>query len=148
MAVASLQTMAGLKALRWAPARRWPAGRWWSAAGSGDDRGAVAGRQGIGVDLVEREGELGGQWRSLRYQADGSDPQAALAGLIAQVRADENIAVHLSSELKALEGSAGSYRSVIASGEQEQVVEHGVLVVATGGRPAPTSEYLYGSTRR
>ena len=48
--------------------------------------------------LAERAAELGGQWRHIYRQADGSDPQAALAELVARVRAEDRIRVHLASE--------------------------------------------------
>ena len=146
MAVASLRTMGGLKALAPGTSRALAQRAVVIGGGAAGMSAALAlAGQGIGVDLVERAGELGGQWRQIRYQAGGTgDPQAALAELIAQVQADDRIVVHLNSELKELKGSAGSYRSTIITGEQEQVIEHGVVVVATGGKPAPTSEYLYG----
>ena len=73
---------------------------------------------GIPVDLVEREGELGGQWRHIRYQADGSDPQADLQELIAQVEAEERITVHLGAELRALgAGQATTGRSLRKTGK-------------------------------
>ena len=103
---------------------------------------------GIPVDLVEREGELGGQWRHIRYQADGSDPQAALQALIAQVEAEGRITIHTGAELTGAGGGPGSYRSAIAQDGDEQTIEHGVLVVATGGKPAVTEEYLYGQDPR
>ncbi len=107
-------------------------------------------RLGIPVDLVEREAELGGQWRHIRYQPPtpntqfSGEPQAELADLIAQVEESEWITVHRKAQLLRTEGKPGRYRSVIAVGGEERTVEHGVLIVATGGKPAPTEEYLYG----
>jgi len=110
-------------------------------------------RLDIGVELVEREGELGGQWRQIRYQLDGvvGAPQAALAEMIAEVEAEERVVVHLGTEVVGLVGKPGAYRTTLRQGEQEQVVEHGVVVVATGGGPAGGqvgSEYLYGQDPR
>jgi heterodisulfide reductase subunit A len=103
---------------------------------------------GIPVHLVEREAELGGQWRHIQYQPDGSDPQAALEALRVQVAGDPRITLHLGAELRRVEGTPGAYRSVIGTDGGETVVEHGVLVVATGGGPAATEEYLYGQHSR
>ncbi len=145
MAVAGLRAMAGVEALalgtRQALTRR-------AVVLGGGAAGLTAALElaalGIPVDLVEREQELGGQWRHIHYQADGSDPQAALADLLEQVKNNAAITLHLGAELRRLTGLPGNYCSVIAGDGQEQVVEHGVLVVATGGRPATTGEYLYG----
>ncbi len=110
---------------------------------------------GIPVELVEREAELGGQWRHIRYQAEdlggteGGGPQAALRERIERVQGEERIRVHLGAQLTRLEGRPGQYRSVITKeGGETERVEHGVVVVATGGRPAGTGEYLYGQDPR
>jgi heterodisulfide reductase subunit A len=149
MAVASLKAMAGVEALgmgvRQGLKRR-------AVVVGGGAAGMTAALElaalGIPVDLVEREGELGGQWRYIRYQADGTDPQAALAALRAQVAAESRVTVHLGAEVTGCEGGPGGYRSVIAGEGGEQAVEHGVLVVATGGKAVESAEYLYGQDPR
>jgi len=106
--------------------------------------------QGIAVDLVEREGELGGQLRHIRYLFDpGADPQAFLASTMAQVEGNELIRVHRQAEVKRLEGSKGSYRSVVRMADGEEMeLEHGAVIVATGGQEARPQEYLYGQDSR
>jgi heterodisulfide reductase subunit A len=151
MAVASLRAMGGVEALG-VGGRQELVRRAVVVGGGAAGMSAALALAGLGipVELVERERELGGQWRHIRYQADslagagGSDPQAALAEVISRVKAEGNIHVHLGAELRELKGSAGSYRSVIVADGREETVEHGVLVVATGGKPAGTAEYLYG----
>jgi len=103
---------------------------------------------GIPVELVEREAEVGGQWRHIRYQPDGSDPQGALRDLVARVGAEERIRLRLETELQGLEGRPGRYRAVLLGPEGEERVEVGVVIVATGGGPAATEEYLYGTDPR
>jgi heterodisulfide reductase subunit A len=106
--------------------------------------------QGITVDLVERESELGGQLRHLRYLFDPeADPQALLESTIAQVEDNDLIHVHRQAKVEKLEGSKGSYRSVVrlAAGEEVEL-EHGAVIVATGGQEAKSQEYLYGQDPR
>jgi heterodisulfide reductase subunit A len=111
-------------------------------------------RLDIPVDLLERQPQLGGQWRHIRYQPDAlldptaTDPQAALSNLVAQVQAEERIRLHLGAELAACHGTPGRFASLIAVNGQQQQIDHGVLVVATGGRPAATGQYLYGQDPR
>jgi heterodisulfide reductase subunit A len=149
MAVASLKTMAGVEALGLGVRQGL---RRQAVVVGGGAAGMTAALElaalGIPVDLVEREGELGGQWRHIRYQADGTDPQAALAALLARVEAESRVTVHLGAEVTRCEGGPGGYRSIIAGEEGEQAVEHGVLVVATGGKPVESGEYLYGQDPR
>ena len=155
MAVAGQRSLTGVEAL--APVTGGALARRALVVGGGAAGMAAAlalARLEIGVDLVEREAELGGQWRQIRYQTDGvvGAPQEALQGMIAAVEAEGRIVVHRQSELVGLEGQPGRYRSLLRQGEGEQTVAHGALVVATGGGPAAPgaagSEYLYGQDPR
>jgi heterodisulfide reductase subunit A len=150
MAVAGLRTMRGVKELQAQPVYpdRVPAGVVVGGGAAGLTAARTLAALGIPVHLVERETELGGQWRHIRHQPDGSDPQAALEALRAQVEGDPRITLHLGAELGAMGGTPGAYRSVLVADGDETEVEHGALVVATGGGPAPTEEYLYGQHRR
>jgi heterodisulfide reductase subunit A len=150
MAVAGLKTMTGIEALSRGASLALTRRALVLGAGAAGLTAALAlARLGIPVDLVEREADLGGQWRHIRYQLPGiHDPQSALANLIAQVEANAQITVHRSAELTKTEGKPGHYRSVLSSDGQEQPVEHGVLIVATGGGPATPTEYLYGQDPR
>ncbi|HNS50821.1 MAG TPA: FAD-dependent oxidoreductase [Anaerolineae bacterium] len=147
MAVASLSAMQGLEALPVGGSEMGThAPRALVVGGGAAGMSAALGLAGLGieVELVEREAELGGQWRSIRHQADGSDAQTALEAMRERVAAEKRVHVHLGSRVRSVEGSAGAYRSAIVREGEEQEAEHGVVVVATGGRPARTSEYLYG----
>jgi heterodisulfide reductase subunit A len=149
MAVAEMKTMAGVEQLGLGAEQTLTHRALVTGGGAAGLTAALAlARLDIPVDLVEREAELGGQWRHIRYQADGSDPQAALAELVAHVEAESRITVHRSTEVARTEGKPGRYRSAIAANGEEQTVEHGVLVVTTGGKPATTGEYLYGQDPR
>jgi heterodisulfide reductase subunit A len=149
MAVAGLRSMAGLEAMGQKSSPALTRRALVVGGGAAGMRAALAlARQGIAVDLVEREGELGGQWRQIRYQADGSNPQAALQELIAEVEAEERIRLHTGARLAATRGGPGQYRSVIEAEGEERAVEHGVVVVATGGKEAATEEYHYGQDPR
>jgi heterodisulfide reductase subunit A len=149
MAVAGLRAMSGVEALSLGTSQALTR-RALVVGGGAAGMTAALGLAGLGipVDLVERESELGGQWRHIRYQADGSDPQAELQALIAQVEAEERVTIHSGAELTGTGGGPGDYQSVITKDGEEQTIEHGVLVVATGGKPAATEEYLYGQDPR
>lgn len=104
----------------------------------------------IPVHLVERLETLGGQWRHICYQPenlfdpDYPDPQTALDTLIHHVQAEPLIHLHLGATLQACSGSAGRYRSTLLTPDGELVLEHGVLLLATGGQQASCNDYLYG----
>ena len=149
MAVAGLKAMSGLEALSLGAGQALERRALVIGGGAAGLTAALAlARLDVSVDLVEREAELGGQWRQIQYQADGSDPQAALQERIGQVEAEPRITIHTRAELRRMGGGPGRYRSVLSTEGQEVVLEHGVVVVATGGRPAATGEYLYGQDPR
>jgi len=100
-------------------------------------------QQGFDVDLVEREDELGGNARYAYYTLKGSDPQVFLRELIERVKGNSKIRVFRKAEVKHLEGHVGNYRTVITAD-----LEHGIIVMATGGREINPREYLYGEDPR
>ena len=96
--------------------------------------------QGCGVFLVESEEELGGMAMRLRTQLDGSDPRKYMEELIAQVSKHPNVKVFTDSRVVMSRGSAGRFRSVIASPEGVFPLEHGVTILATGAHEAKVYE--------
>jgi heterodisulfide reductase subunit A-like polyferredoxin len=90
-------------------------------------------RQGFGVTLVERDGQLGGQVRQLRSVAGGVDSGAILERLASSVRDDPGIEVMLGSRPVGCDGHIGRYRTAVQSaGGGSRVVEHGIVVLAAG----------------
>jgi len=155
MGVASQRSMTGLEALglgrEQALAQQAQARKALVVGGgaAGMTAALTLARLGSRVDVVEREAELGGQWRHIHNQPGAGDPQEALQALVAQVMAEERINVRTNAGLTDFQGRPGRYRSTITTtrGENE-TIEHGVLILATGGRPAEVSEYMYGQDPR
>jgi heterodisulfide reductase subunit A len=96
--------------------------------------------QGYGVCLVESEEELGGMAMRLHTQLDGTDPHKFMEELIGQVEKHPNIKVFKDSRVVLSRGSAGRFRSAIASPRGVFPLEHGVTVLATGGHEAKVYE--------
>ena len=105
-------------------------------------------RQGYDVALVEREDELGGNARHAYYTLKGSNPQVFLRELIERVEGNPKIQVFKKAEVEHLEGYGGNYRALISVDGQEKALEHGVIVMATGGKEMKPHEYLYGEDSR
>lgn len=99
----------------------------------------------IPVHLVEKEAELGGFAKKLTRSSDG-DIRKKLADTIDAVNSDPNITVHLSSNLKQVEGSVPRFTSTIANGSEETKVEHGIIIVATGAREHQPQSFHYGES--
>mgnify|MGYP006288073771 CR=1 FL=1 len=104
---------------------------------------------GYHVDLVEKSADLGGQLRKLRYTLTGEDPVAFLNGLIDDVEGHDRIHLYRESEVEDVTGWVGQYHTTInsAAGERE-TLDHGAIIVATGGHEVSPNEYLYGEDSR
>lgn len=104
--------------------------------------------QGYPVDLIERSDKLGGQALNLFRTWHSDDIQPFVKELAESVLNNANITVHLSTELKTVEGFVGNFKTTVQNGAEPQVIEHGVTVIATGGREFKPVEYGYGSDPR
>lgn len=102
--------------------------------------------QGFPVTLVEREQLLGGNLRRLHRTLQGSDPQAFLCEMTAQVEEHPLIEVLTGSTVDAVNGYTGQYRTLVRQGDFTREIAHGVVILATGAvEYQPHGEYLYGS---
>ncbi|MDA8219281.1 MAG: FAD-dependent oxidoreductase, partial [Dehalococcoidales bacterium] len=122
------------------------------AGAAGMTSALLLSRMGFPVTLIEREEELGGYMRNVFYSLDGSDPQAFLQSLIAQVEDDPNIEVQRWATLVKSGGFLGNFTSAIRQetefGPIDTEVEHGVTVIATGGQEYRGSQHLLGQDPR
>jgi heterodisulfide reductase subunit A len=101
--------------------------------------------QGFAVHLVEKERELGGLARGVRYTLEGGDVRAFLAGRVAAVQAHPRITVHTGAEVVKTDGFVGNFVTTLTTGV---TAEHGAVVLATGGVEYEPTEYLYGTNDR
>jgi heterodisulfide reductase subunit A len=104
--------------------------------------------QGYEVSLVERDSALGGQARRLFRTWRGEDIQKKVTEAVRTLESDGLVDIHLNTELSHVEGFVGNFKSTLRSKGKEQVVEHGVAVLATGAREFKPDEYLYGKDPR
>jgi heterodisulfide reductase subunit A len=104
--------------------------------------------QGFITHLIEKEENLGGNMRKIRYLLDGEDPSAQLEELEKKVRENGNIRLYLGTTIKRVDGSLGKYTTVVTKDGTETEIRHGVVVVAIGGREYTPTEYSYGQDKR
>lgn len=126
--------------------------------------------QGNETYLLEKEKELGGNLRRLHFTLESEDIQGYLAALIHQVEANPLIHVFTEARIEDFGGHAGAFTTTISLGwggsgaggtagtggagagaaggtggpHRMQKLEHGVVVVATGGQEMVPRGYLYG----
>ena len=105
--------------------------------------------QGFDVYLVEKEHHLGGTLRRVHTTLDGHDPQQKLNELIGRVSEHPRIRVLTSARIKGFSGYVGNFKTQVATGNGPvEELEHGAIIVATGGHELAPTEYLYGQDRR
>lgn len=102
---------------------------------------------GFEVHLVERADMLGGNLLNLYYVAEGYNPQRLLRDLVNRVRAHQRITTHTRTEVTRHTGHIGYFRAVLRTTLSDGAVadteiEHGVTIVATGGRETRDHPWL------
>jgi heterodisulfide reductase subunit A len=102
--------------------------------------------QGFTTYLIEHGNDLGGIARSLHTTLRGDDVQIELEQVISRVWSHPNIQVYVNSEIETIEGSVGNFSTKLRG--NEETLEHGVILVTTGGVEYKPEEYLYGKTDR
>jgi heterodisulfide reductase subunit A len=108
---------------------------------------------GYDVHLVEKKAELGGNLHHIHYVAEGDNPGRLLRDLVNRVLAHERVHIYLNSEVTQHTGSVGDFRasirSIRPSGEaRSRQIQHGVVILATGGNEAGGEHYLLGKDHR
>jgi len=100
--------------------------------------------EGFEAHIIEKEKELGGMLKRIRYTLSGEDTQRELKKLIKRVEGNGRIHVHTNALLRELSGYVGNYVATVTTGEKEEKIDSGVVIVATGGVEYKPEEYLYG----
>jgi heterodisulfide reductase subunit A len=104
--------------------------------------------QGFPVTLVEKEQELGGAAREVNHTWRGADVAQALSKYRDKIAEHPRIEVLTGSQIQTAGGYVGNFQTTIATPQGTKDIDHGVTVLATGGRAADTQEYLYGQSDR
>ncbi len=102
---------------------------------------------GYEVHLVERTAVLGGHLQEMYYVAEGDDPRRLGRDLINRVQAHQRIMIYTETEVVAHGGHVGRFwadlKTEVAEGFFETIrIEHGVTIVATGGRETHEHPWL------
>ncbi|MEW6429361.1 MAG: 4Fe-4S dicluster-binding protein, partial [Thermodesulfobacteriota bacterium] len=108
--------------------------------------------QGFSCYLVEKTEKLGGMLNELHSTLDGGDPAVFRSELESRVKKNKNIKVMTTTTVKEVNGFVGNFSSVFlhkkGKQEEELTVDHGVIVVATGGQEYRPDRYLLGTSSK
>jgi heterodisulfide reductase subunit A len=103
---------------------------------------AVAGN-GFKVCLLERERELGGNLREIKSTLAGDDVGQILAATIKEVKAHSLIEIFTDARIEQIKGYVGAFSTTFTCNCEKKAIEHGAVIVATGGREHATTSYGY-----
>jgi len=99
---------------------------------------------GFPVHLAEKADRLGGQARNLVVSSRGYPYQKYLRDLIRAVEKHPLLQVVYQAQVQETGGFLGNFRTRLATSGGDLEVEHGVTILATGGRAYVPTEYGYG----
>jgi heterodisulfide reductase subunit A len=103
---------------------------------------------GVDITLVEASEGLGGNLSWLHQTIDGTPIAPLLENTISQIEKHPKIEVMTDSRVVGAFGQAGHFFSTIeTAGAPTMTVEHGAVILATGGIEAPTDAYGYGTNQ-
>jgi heterodisulfide reductase subunit A2 len=104
--------------------------------------------QGFRTYLIEKNAHLGGSAVKVRQTWKGEAVKSYLGRLIHEIQRHPNIEILLNARITEVQGFLGNYTTAVETGHQTRLLSHGVAIVATGGHPLKTKEYLCGQTDR
>ncbi|SMB96461.1 heterodisulfide reductase subunit A [Desulfonispora thiosulfatigenes DSM 11270] len=104
--------------------------------------------QGYQVHLIEKGNELGGVARNIYFNVENSDVQSYLADLIKKVENNPLIKVYKNSTITDVSGYVGNFFTTIQTKNGLKELNHGVVVLAIGGKEYEPKEYLYGNNNK
>ena len=105
-------------------------------------------QQGYLTHLIEKNEALGGQAVNIHETWQGEDVQQNLTKLISDIESDQNINILTNTQVKKVAGFVGNFQTTVENAGKEQVIEHGVAIIATGAVEFKPAEYLYGEDPR
>ena len=102
---------------------------------------------GFEVFLVEKAEELGGNLRALYRTLEGDSPQELLEQTISRVEKHPRIRLYTKTKVLHCFGRVGRFRTTIEKEDgQGETLQHGIIILATGGKEATTESYCYGES--
>ena len=98
--------------------------------------------QGLEVDLVEKEDQLGGNLNWLNHTLDHDNFSPLLATMTARVNQHPKVTVFTRSHVLDVTGRAGSFSTIVEDDQNHAVsLSHGAVILATGGSEANAFSY-------
>jgi heterodisulfide reductase subunit A len=102
--------------------------------------------QNFNVTLVEKKKELGGNLLHVQSTLSGRRTAPTLLGLVEKIYNHPHITTFCNTQVKNVSGYVGNFTTQLDGAGA--TIEHGVVVVASGGQQYQPTEYEYGTDKR
>ncbi|HNX25191.1 MAG TPA: FAD-dependent oxidoreductase [Spirochaetota bacterium] len=106
--------------------------------------------QGFKVSLIEKGAMLGGNLRNIYSTLENEDISTFMSEITSRIENHKNIQIYLDSEVAKLNGHIGKFVATVnrkgAANGRGMELNCGAIVVATGGEPAVTADFLSGKS--
>ena len=103
------------------------------------------GNQGFDVHIIEKDKSLGGLVKNLYRTLDKSDVQTFLNKTIKDVDNHNKITVHTNTSVTKTDGFVGNFSTTLSD---KSKIEHGAIVIATGGKEYQPDEYMFKESKK
>jgi heterodisulfide reductase subunit A-like polyferredoxin len=103
--------------------------------------------QGFETILIERTGRLGGQALRLHQTLEQGKIGDFLTSLTERAANHPGLRLFLETELIETKGHVGKFTSILRRKEEKFSIDHGAIIVATGGSEYKPEGFLYGRHR-
>jgi heterodisulfide reductase subunit A-like polyferredoxin len=114
---------------------------------SGMSAGLSLAEQGYDVEIIEKSSQLGGNLAIINSTLENENLDKFKTHFIETVNKQRNIDTHLNTEFIGVTGHIGHFKLKIKKEGVAKELTCGAIVIATGGNPAETTEYSYGSVK-
>jgi len=102
---------------------------------------------GFPVALLEKTDLLGGIARGIHRAIDGSSIRNLIEETVSRVESHPNITVYKNAEVIHSHGREGNFLTTVELPDgASELMEHGAVILATGGNEAPARSYCYGES--
>ncbi|MDL1963870.1 MAG: FAD-dependent oxidoreductase, partial [Deltaproteobacteria bacterium] len=104
--------------------------------------------QGFETFLIEKSDKLGGNLRNVSSLLSGENPGKIIKEVEKKIGSNDLIRVYTEAEVESVSGYVGNFTTNISSVSGDEVIEHGVIIIATGGRPYEPKQYCYETSEQ
>ncbi len=113
---------------------------------AGLEAGKILSQQGYVTYVIEKKGRLGGQTKKLYKTWKGEFIKDYFEQLMDEVDDESHLLYWLNADILEVEGSIGNFRTTIVSNGQKRILDHGVVIIASGASQYIPREHLYGQS--